>query len=336
MNSQTIELSSDSSNLLDVRGYIFEIQKLSTEDGPGIRTTVFLKECPLKCVWCHNPESIQHEIAIQWFATKCIACEECLQVCTTNSLHFEEGLLKINRETCEACGSCVEACPTTALKASGQWYSAEEVLQEILKDKAYYDKSNGGVTFSGGEPTLQAEFLVNLLQECKSHGVHTAVDTCGLASQKTYQKIFPYVDLFLLDIKEIDPQRHLEYAGVNNKKILENIQWLAQKIELEGKDNISPKKQMWIRTPIIPGYTARDENVVGIGQFIVQNLNNAIERWDLLAFNNLASAKYERLDLDWPLKETVLLTKNQMEHFHQLALQTGVKLVEWDGLTQKT
>lgn len=323
-NSETMNRKKFSSE----EGYIFEIQKMSTEDGPGIRTTVFFKECPLKCVWCHNPESIEYSKAIQWFEAQCIGCEECLSSCPTHSLHFDDFGLVINRDTCNHCASCVDSCPTTALKASGEWITLDDLLDEILKDKAFYEKSGGGVTFSGGEPTLQVGFLEKILQLCNENHIHTALDTCGLSSKSIYSRLLPYVDLVLYDLKEIDPEKHKSFTGVSNSQILENCEWLAQEIK---KD---PSKKMWIRTPLIPNFTARDDNVIGIAQFILANLKDAVDRWDLLAFNNMAQAKYERLNLDWVLADTPLLTKDEMRHFHNLAMQVGLKNAQWDGLTR--
>ena len=199
---------------------------------------------------------------------------------------------------------------------------------EVLKDKTYYSTSNGGVTCSGGEPTQQIEFLSKFLQECKKNGIHTALDTCGYATVDTYSKILPYVDLILYDIKEIDPQRHKEYTGVSNQKILQNLEWLAEKIRAGASF------KLWIRTPIIPQFTARDENIKGIARFIHDKLGDTVERWDLLAFNNMAQAKYERLNIDWPLRTQPLITKDEMNHFLQIAYNVGVKQVQWDGPTK--
>ncbi|MCF2140305.1 MAG: glycyl-radical enzyme activating protein [Candidatus Lokiarchaeota archaeon] len=331
MITSTDPPSSDLSSIKqfsEKKAYIFEIQRLSTEDGPGIRTTVFFKKCPLKCKWCHNPESIEFQKAIQWFENKCIGCEQCIEQCSTHSLSFSETGLVINRKTCSACGDCAEICPTTALKVSGEWITLNNLINEVLKDKTYYSTSNGGVTCSGGEPTQQIEFLSKFLQECKKNGIHTALDTCGYATVDTYSKILPYVDLILYDIKEIDPQRHKEYTGVSNQKILQNLEWLAEKIRAGASF------KLWIRTPIIPQFTARDENIKGIARFIHDKLGDTVERWDLLAFNNMAQAKYERLNIDWPLRTQPLMTKDEMNHFLQIAYNVGVKQVQWDGPTK--
>jgi len=302
---------------------------MSTEDGPGIRTTVFFKQCPLTCIWCHNPESILKKPQLQWFKHKCIGCEICVKTCQNGVLSLQKDGLHIERDKCQSCGDCAKECPSTALVMMGKWWELEDLFYEINKDKIYYTKSNGGITVSGGEPTLQSDFLVNFLKMCKDNDVSTALDTCGIASQTIYEKLLPHVDLVLLDIKEIDPKKHESWTGVSNEKILENAIWLSDKLK-------NADKKMWIRTPIIPNFTATEENIKGIGKFIVEKLHDYPERWDLLAFNNLCSAKYERLDLDWILKDEPLLTQEKMEDLHEIATLTGVKNVQWSGLTKRT
>lgn len=311
------------------QGLIFQIQRLSTEDGPGIRTTVFFKQCPLKCVWCHNPESILKKMQLEWFKHKCIGCKTCIETCQQKALSFDKIGLHIDREKCVNCGSCVDECPSTALHMNGELWTLENLFYEIEKDKIYYIKSNGGITVSGGEPAAQPEFLANFLKKCQENGITTALDTCGYASKAVFEKLLPYTDLVLLDIKEIDSKKHKEFTGVPNDTILQNAIWMMDYLEKNGK-------QMWIRTPIIPRYTATEENVRGIGEFIVKKLKNKVERWDLLAFNNLCVSKYERLDLDWPLKNDLLMTKEQMERLYDVAKETGAKNVQWSGLTKRT
>jgi pyruvate formate lyase activating enzyme len=311
------------------KALLFEIQKMSTEDGPGIRTTVFFKQCPLRCVWCHNPESIIKKSQLEWFEHKCIGCHSCLKVCKEDALHFEEDGLHINREKCTGCGDCAEECPSTALHLFGTWWELEDLYYEIQKDKVYYTQSKGGITVSGGEPTVQSDFLLNFLKKCKENGISTALDTCGYASKKIYETLLPYVDLILLDIKEIDATKHKEFTGVSNDLILENAKFLSDYV----KDH---EKKIWIRTPIIPNYTATESNIKGIGEFIVQSLHNIPERWDLLSFNNLCATKYERLDMNWPLKDLPLMKEEEINYFYELAQKTGVKNVHWSGLTKKT
>jgi len=310
------------------KGLIFEIQRMSTEDGPGIRTTVFFKQCPLRCIWCHNPESLLKSPQLEWFKHKCIGCKTCIETCEQKALTLDEDGVHIDREKCISCGNCVKECPSTALHMFGEWWDLKGLYHEIQKDKVYYQKSKGGITVSGGEPTLQSSFLLKFLKKCKENGVSTALDTCGCANRKIYEKLLPFIDLVLLDIKEIDSEKHQEFTGVKNELILENAEMIADYVQ-------NNNKKMWIRTPIIPNYTATEDNIKGIGKFIIEKLRDIPERWDLLSFNNLCTAKYERLNMDWPLKDLVLMTKQEIETLFDIAKKTGVKNVQWSGLTKR-
>jgi pyruvate formate lyase activating enzyme len=301
---------------------------MSTEDGPGIRTTIFFKQCPLKCIWCHNPESILKKCQLEWLEHKCIGCKICLETCPNNALSLDEEGMHINREKCESCGKCAEECPSTALHMWGEFWDLDKLYYEIQKDKIYYTESKGGITVSGGEPTMQAEFLIEFLKKCKENDISTALDTCGIAKRDIFQEVLPHTDLILLDIKEIDSEKHKIFTGVPNEMVLENAIWMAEYVEKE-------KKALWIRTPLIPNYTATEENVCGIGNFIVKSLKNIPERWDLLSFNNLCTSKYERLGIEWPLKNLPLMKTGEIIKLFNLAKSTGARNVHWSGLTKK-
>jgi len=302
--------------MAESKALIFQIQKMSTEDGPGIRTTVFFKQCPLNCIWCHNPESILKKKQLEWFRHKCIGCKICIETCQQGALSLDEDGMHIDRDKCNSCGLCSEECPSTALHMFGELWDLDDLYYEIQKDKVYYTQSHGGITVSGGEPTLQSDFLLDFLKKCKENGISTALDTCGYASKNIYEKLLPYVDLILFDIKEINSDKHEKHTGVPNTLILENAIWISNYVKENGKT-------LWIRTPIIPNYTATEENIKGIGKFIVNKLHNTPERWDLLSFNRLCSEKYSRLGIDWILKDEPLMTKEE------------VKFVHWSGLTRK-
>jgi pyruvate formate lyase activating enzyme len=308
---------------------IFEIQRYSTEDGPGIRTTVFFKQCPLRCVWCQNPEGIEREPSIQWYRIKCIGCESCVESCPERAIRKGDDGIRIDRNKCTACGSCVDACPSTALKEFGRAVPTGSLVDEVAKDLAYYKQSGGGVTASGGEPSMQPEAVARFLSACKARGISTAIETCGATTAAVFEMLLPHLDLVMYDLKEIDPAKHKAFTGMANDRILDNCRWLANHIDGSGK-------QLWIRTPLVPGYTATDENVIGIAKFIANDLGGKVQRWDLLAFNNLPADKYERMDKGkWALKAARLLTRREMEHFQSLARANGVPGVSWSGITRK-
>ncbi len=297
---------------------ILHLQRLSTEDGPGIRTTVFFKGCPLACAWCHNPESISPNPQVHWIENRCIDCETCVQTCPNGCLSMQAEGIVIDRQRCEACGQCVEACPGNALEMLGRRVDIDELYGELIKDKAYYEKSGGGVTASGGEPTLQADFVAGLFARLKGAGIHTALDTCGFCSPKSLEKLLPVTDLVLYDLKEIDPARHAAFTGQPNQRILENLLTL-RKVLLER----FPQTKLWIRTPLIPGATAAAENLLGLGAFIAQNLDGTLLRWELCAFNNLCKDKYQRLGKNWPYARVPLLSKAELSDLEQIARGSG-------------
>lgn len=298
-------------------GRILHLQRLSTEDGPGIRTTVFFKGCPLHCAWCHNPESNTPYVQIQWLENRCILCDACLEVCTEGTLTRTETGITIDREECIACGECVLVCPSGALEQLGQEMDLEGLVAELVKDRAYFDAA-GGVTLSGGEPLMQPAFAVDLLQRLKSAGLQTALDTCGLANRAALEAALPWVDLVLYDVKLLDPEAHRKFTGQDNQVILDNLRWLGGYIHENG----APR--LWIRTPLIPGATDMPENVRAIGSFLAAELGELIERWELCAFNNLCRDKYRRLDLEWPFADAPLLTRAEMDALQEIAQGCGL------------
>lgn len=321
-------MNSDSTQNLSAT--ILEIQRMSTEDGPGIRTTIFFKGCSLNCGWCHNPESISAQPQVHWIANQCIGCKTCLEVCPEGALSFGADGNRIDRDRCTGCGSCAEACPAAALERLGTRWGLDDLVGEVVKDRAYFDKSRGGVTLGGGEPVLQLPFNREFLKKLQALGIHTAVDTCGMCSGQALQDLLPHADLILFDVKEINPQKHREFTGRSNVKILENLLRVRDRMQSEGRP-----KELWIRTPIIPKATATEENVRGIGRFLAANLAGILKRWDLCAFNNLCRDKYLRLDLDWEYQAQGLLSKLAMEKMAAVARNSGVDptIVHWSGAT---
>ncbi len=266
-----------------MKGTIFDIMRYAIHDGPGVRTTVFLKGCSLRCWWCHNPEGISSTNDLAYFDYKCICCKTCANVCPTRAITFEEDKHKINRAACTMCGACAEACPTGALRIIGLEINVKELMKEIEKDTILYDSSDGGVTFSGGEPLFQPLFLKETLKECKNRKIHVALDTSGYASPEIFESVAGNVDVFLYDLKLLDDIEHQKYTGVSNRLILGNLKALVE--EGRGKDVI-------IRVPVIPNITDTSKNVRKLVEFVQQL--KGVEEVDLLPFHDV-SEKYMRI-----------------------------------------
>jgi pyruvate formate lyase activating enzyme len=295
-------------------GRILHLQRLSTEDGPGIRTTVFFKGCPLRCTWCHNPESLSPKPQTQWFAIRCLGCDTCLSACPDHCLTRTDAGLSIDRSHCKGCGQCAEACPAGAIELLGKTISVDEILVELRKDRAYYDKSGGGVTLSGGEPTLQSDFAEALLRGLKAEGISSALDTCGLCPSDSLDRLLPFTDLVLYDLKLYDADLHRQFTGSSNHQILDNLLHLR-----DVQHSQSRPFKLWIRTPLIPGATGTIENLTAIGHYLNDNLNGSVERWELCAFNNLCRDQYIRLGLEWAYVHTPLMTAAELAGFEQVA-----------------
>ena len=299
------------------KALILHTQRLSTEDGPGIRTTVFFKGCPLSCSWCHNPESISTKPQLHWMEVRCIGCGICARTCPQGSLVKKPTGIIRDRSTCRACGKCAGECPAGAQEMLGRYVGLEELLTELLKDKVYYEKSGGGVTLSGGEPLMQPQFAANLLRRLRESGVSTALDTCGLCSQSALEQALLHTDLVLFDLKETDPEKHSRWTGQDNRRILDNL--LYTRDFMAGH----PGMTLWVRTPLIPGATANRDTIERIGRFIRDELGSLVQRWELCAFNNLCRDKYRRLDLDWAYTSTPLMSRQEMSDFEKIAKDSG-------------
>ncbi|HAW50300.1 TPA: glycyl-radical enzyme activating protein [bacterium] len=256
---------------------IIDIKRNSWEDGPGIRTVIFFKGCPLSCIWCHNPEAISKEQEIGFFPKKCISCFECKKICPKGAITIKP--LRIERDLCNFCGICVDACPSKAIRIIGKFYEVDKLIELILLDKPFYDASNGGITISGGEPTLFPDYVGELLKTLKANDVHTLLQTSGLFEYSCFKdKLLPYLDVIYYDIKLIDPILHYKFTGSSNQIILKNLISLQK----EGIDLV-------VRTPLIPRYTDIKENLDRIKAFL---LENAIKEHILLPYNPLYLWKY--------------------------------------------
>ena len=299
-------------------GTYLHLQRLSTEDGPGIRTTLFLKGCLLRCKWCHNPESLLPEPQVHRVETNCIQCGTCLRICPQGCLLTGDNFVELDRLRCNVCGICVQECPAGAWEMLGVQATVDELYAEIIKDRSYYQKSGGGVTFSGGEPALQADFCAALMRRLQAAGIHTALDTCGMVSRKNLAKILPHIDLILYDIKEIDPLRHTAFTGQSNVIVFENLLFVGDTIR-----ELASQARLWVRTPLIPGATTSQANLTGIGAYLADHLEDVVERWELCAFNSLCRDKYRRLGMAWEYETTPLLTREELSQLENWAKQSG-------------
>lgn len=281
------------------KGIVFNIQKYSLHDGPGIRTTIFLKSCPLNCWWCHNPESKRLEKQVIFTKKRCIGCATCVSKCQEYAIDLIKENNIIDKEKCNDCGICTEVCPTNAIELIGKEMTVSEVMKEIEKDRVFYEESKGGVTFSGGEPLMQDKFLYELLKECKRKKIHTTVDTSGFASWSTLEKISKLTDLFLYDIKHMEEEKHLRFTGVSNIPIFKNLEKL-----------VSTHPNIHIRMPIIPRMNDDKNNILATGEFIS---SLGLNKVNILPYHCVGVDKYKRIGEIYKIPEILEPTHEEME-----------------------
>jgi len=292
---------------------IFNIQRYSIHDGPGIRTVVFFKGCPLRCLWCSNPESQRNMPEILYSNVKCKNCNKCISICPTKAIQDDEGEKVIDRSLCNNCGKCVEICPNEALEIVGQLMTVEEVMREVEKDLVFYRSSGGGVTLSGGECICYPEFSISLLKECYKGAIHTAIETSGFQKWDILKGILQYVDLVLYDLKCIDPIKHVQFTGVDNKIILENAQKIA-----------SEKISMIIRIPIIPGYNDSNENIKASAEFVTKL--KGVNKIELLPYHRLGEYKYKKLGRKYKLESLSPPSKGHMQELSSIIESYGLEV----------
>jgi len=295
------------------RGLISAIQKFSTKDGPGIRDTVFFKGCPLGCLWCSNPDLIRPTPDLLHTAEKCAQCGTCIEVCSEDALSFgEDGYLVVNRNRCTGCGECVDACPQGALELVGRLVGVKELAEELLKDRVFYLTSNGGVTFSGGEPLWQAGFVSRVARRLKEEGIHTALDTAGDVTWCRFEEVLDDIDLVLYDIKAADPELHRQLTGRENGLILANARLLAER-----------GIPMHIRLVMVPGLNDSPEELQARME-IVRGLGDAVKQVDLLPYHRFGEGKYRRLGLAYPLTGLEEYPKERVGDLEKFAASYGM------------
>lgn len=298
----------------EIKGRVFNIERYAIEDGPGIRTVVFLKGCSLRCEWCANPESQRMEADILYFQKKCGGCQKCLLGCTQNAIeHNPQYGFVTNANKCILCEKCVDECFYGARELFGKVMETDELFEKIMDDKRFYEESGGGVTFSGGEPFLQGDFLQAVLKRCCENTISTAIESCGFVQWGNIEKSLPYLDLIYFDIKHLDPQKHQLHTGQSNDRILANL----NKIDAYGKKII-------IRTPFIPGINGDTESIQKIMEYVSKL--KSVDHMEILPYHRLGNMKYQALGRKYGLEELEPVKKTDLGRFVELGEKIGVKV----------
>lgn len=291
-------------------GCYFALKRFAVHDGPGIRTTLFLKGCPLSCLWCHNPEGKSFKPQIAFYKHKCTNCLRCANVCKNNVHDFDNEHL-VTKDNCAFCSACATVCFNNAIEVFGKTVSVDEALKMVLEDRLFYETSSGGVTVSGGEPLMQADFVKALLKNLKEQNIHTAVDTCGYAPQEAFNSVLPYTDLFLYDIKAFKEETHVKLTGKSNKLIWDNLEYVTKN-----------GKQVIIRFPFVPGYN--DSEAEEIAKKLTE-FNNILSV-DILPYHNFSSSKYDALGLEDTMPRIPMPTKEETEKIKAIFKKQGLKV----------
>lgn len=304
---------------------VFNIQRFSLHDGPGIRTTVFLKGCSMNCFWCHNPEGQHHQPELRYFPDRCLACGRCVESCPNHAHELHDGVHVFLRDRCHLSGNCVETCNPRALQLEGRLMTVEQVMEEVLCDKPFYDASGGGVTLSGGEPALSRDLAREILKECRSKQIHTALETCGEAPWRSFEALLPFTDLVMMDLKHISRSKHHAATGQANERILDNARRMAL-----------TDKPLLFRTPVVPSVNDTEEDIGQIASFVrdlidlrkgsnTGNNGPADINYELLAFHKLAADKYPSLGLEYKAAAMIPPTKEKMAGLVEAAKHHGIE-----------
>jgi glycyl-radical enzyme activating protein len=303
---------------MSIYGVVFDIQRFSLHDGPGIRTTVFLKGCPLKCAWCHNPESWALEPELLYREDKCVSCMACVKVCPKGAHKKLNEKHCFDRELCTGCGKCIDACIQNALRLAGNRMNTDDVLKEVIKDVPYYNSSGGGLTISGGEPTFQFEFSLEILKKAKEYGLHTCMETSGAAPAWKYEQIADYVDMFLYDIKETQTSKHKIFTGAGNELILQNLDYLC-----------GLGKEVVLRCPFVRGLNDGKEEICGITE--LSNKYPQIKSVEILPYHDFGSIKWKELDKAESVREIEKFSRAELDDIIKNFREAGCEKVSYNS-----
>ncbi len=297
----------------ELMGEVFDIERYAIHDGPGIRSVVFMKGCPLRCLWCQNPEGQAKGRELMYFNNKCIGCKRCLAACSRKALTFDGEGLKVDKKLCVSCGCCEKVCCSQALKSVGKKMTVQQALKAVERDLSFYNNTEGGVTISGGEPLLQPEFVLELLKSCKGNYIHTALETCGFVKWEHLEKTLDYLDWLFFDLKAISPEKHQKLTGVSNEIILDNLQKLA-----------GVRIPLVVRIPVVPGCNDDQREIGGIVKFVKEKVKN-VNVIELMPYHTLGETKYKTLGMDYELKGLKPLVEEEVKPFKEIVEGYGFK-----------